>query len=209
MKIGEILFMSKQFSKAADELSRVAQLANQLKAPVQERAACALLAQAHGAQKNFEAALQFATRTLQLSQQLKFEQVMAADFYSVGLFNLLQNKPSEAVAFFKQASSRVASGGNPGFLKELYFNMGQALLQIGEKGAAEQSLQNAIKPAVEAKDVQKSRIAYQQLGDLAHARNEISKSSEMYNNALRIAKESNDKEAQKDIKRRMKDLKIG
>ena len=89
---------------------------------------------------------------------------------SVGLFNLLLKKPAEAIAFFKQSSSRAVTG-NPGFLKELYFNMGQAQLQIGEKTAAEQSLQTALKPASEVKDHQKVLIAYQQLGDLAKARN--------------------------------------
>jgi hypothetical protein len=207
MKVGELLLMGQQFTQAADELSKIAQLAQNLKAPVQERAACVLLAQAHASSQNFEAALQFAKRTLQLSESLKFEKLIASDIYNIGLFNLMLKRPSEAVALFKKSRER-ADGNNVGFLKELYFNMGQAQLQIGEKSAAEQSLMQALPPSLSSKDNRKLLVAYQQLGELANERSESAKSSEMYNNAMRIAKESNNKEAQKAIKERMKALNL-
>jgi len=207
MKVGELLLMGQQFSQAADELSKIAQLAQGLKVPVQERQACVLLAQAHASLQNFEAALQFAKRTLQLSEALKFERLIASDIYNIGLFNLMLKRPSEAVALFKQSRDR-ADVNNTGFLKELLFNMGQAQLQIGEKSAAEQSLLQALQPALTNKDTRKLLVAYQQLGELANERQESGKSSEMFNNAMRIARETNNKEAQKAIKERMKTLNL-
>ena len=110
----------------------VAQIAAQLNNPVRLRAASALLAQSHAALKNFEAALQAATRTLELTQKLKFNRLEAIDLYNVGLFNLMLKRPTEAVSLFRQAKDKM-DATEPGFQKELLF--GNCSLQSGRPRA--------------------------------------------------------------------------
>ena len=206
MKMGEALLSSNQTAKAADVLNRVAQIAQGIRAPAQERTACAMLAQAHASQKNFEAALGVAQRALQISTSLKFQKLIPADLYNVGLFQLMLKKPSEAVAILKQ-SRELADATNVPFMKELLFHLAQAQLQIGERSAAEQTLAEAMKPIQATQDGGRALIVYQQLGELAKARNDISRAKQMFNQALNIAKQVKNKEAQKAMKERIKELK--
>lgn len=106
---GEALLLSKQPSNAADVLARVAQLANQMQNPVRERSAAALLAQAQGQLRNFEAALQFANRTLQLTQTLKFDKFLPVDIYNVGYYNLALGRNTEAASLFGKARERAGA----------------------------------------------------------------------------------------------------
>lgn len=206
MKMGEALLASKQTAKAADVLNRVSQIAQGMRAPAQERTACAMLAQAHASQQNFEAALGVAQRALQISTSLKFQKLIPADLYNVGLFQLMLKKPSEAVAILKQ-SRQLADATNVPFMKELLFHLAQAQLQIGERSAAEQTLSEAMKPIQATQDGGRALIVFQQLGELAKARNDLSRAKEMFNQALNIAKQVKNKDAQKALKERIKELK--
>jgi tetratricopeptide (TPR) repeat protein len=206
MKMGEALLASKQTAKAADVLNRVSQIAQGIRAPAQERTACAMLAQAHASQQNYEADLGVAQRALKISTSLKFQKLIPADLYNVGLFQLMLKKPSEAVAILKQ-SRELADATNVPFMKELLFHLAQAQLQIGERSAAEQTLAEAMKPIQATQDGGRALIVYQQLGELAKARNDLSRAKEMFNQALNIAKQVKNKEAQKALKERIKGLK--
>ena len=205
MKMGEVLLTAGHTAKAADVLNRVAQIAQGIRAPAQERTACAMLAQAHASLQNFEAALGVAQRALQISTTLKFQKLIPADLYNVGLFQLMLKKPSEAVAILKQAR-QLADATNVPFMKELLFHLAQAQLQIGERSVAEQTLAAVMKPIQATQDGGRALIVYQQMGELAIARNDISRAKQMYNQALNVAKQVKNKEAQKALKERLKDL---
>ncbi len=205
MKMGEVLLTAGNTAKAADVLNRVVQIAQGIRAPAQERTACAMLAQAHASLQNFEAALGVAQRALQISTTLKFQKLIPADLYNVGLFQLMLKKPSEAVAILKQAR-QLADATNVPFMKELLFHLAQAQLQIGERSAAEETLAAVMKPIQATQDGGRALVVYQQLGELAKARNDLSRAKQMYNQALNVAKQVKNKEAQKALKERIKSL---
>src|SRR5690606_13885221 len=115
-------------------------IARSLQNPVRERSASELLAQAQGGLREFDKALQHASRALQLSQALNFEQVLPIDLYHVGFFNYASKKPAEALTFFRQAEQRVGQLGNHPVVKELYYFMGMAHLQTGDADSARKSL---------------------------------------------------------------------
>ena len=121
----------------------MAQIAQALQNKVRERGAVALLAQAHGMLHNYEAALQMASRTLQLSQELKFDRFVPLDIYNVAYFNLQMGRATEALSLFSKARER-ANHEDVAFLRELHFHMGVASLRIGEKGNAASSFREAL-----------------------------------------------------------------
>lgn len=203
--LGETLLVSGQHSKAADVLGRVAQIAAQLNNPVRLRAATALLGQAQAALKNFEAALQAANQTLELSQQLKFERLIPVDMYNVGLFNLMLKRPTEAVSLFRQARQRM-DATDPGFQKELLFNLGGALAAIGEKGEAEETFEACLGPATQAKDWRKLTAIHQQLGIFEEERGDLHAARGHLQQALKAAETGNLKEERKGIRRKLETL---
>ena len=207
MKVGECLLGSKQLSKASDVLTQVSRMARQLKAPAQERAICAMLAQAQGGQQNFEAALQAANRSLEITKQLGFAQLESVDTYNVGLFNLMLKRPTEAVALFKQAREKLPANSSPNYVKELLFNLGMSQVQIGERQAGEQTLQAALQPATTAKDWGKVMLSHQQLAELARDSGDINSAKNHLDSALKVANNTNNKEARKQLKDKIRSLK--
>jgi len=205
LNLGETLLISGQHSAAADVLARVRQIAGALRNPVRERTATALLAQAHASLKNFEAALQQATRTLELTRELKFTRLEPVDLYNMGFFNLMLGRATEAVSLFRQSRAG-ADAAEPGFNKELLFNMGNALLQIGEKGQAEETLKASLEPATAAKDWRKVMAANQQLATLAEERGENDRARALLEAALRAADAGQFKEERKPIRRKLESL---
>lgn len=202
---GEALLVGGQHTNAADVLARVATIARGLQNPVRERAANALLSQAHGALKNFEAALASANRALELTRGLKFEKLIAFDLYNVALFTLLMNKPTEAVTLFRQ--SRQASDPNDGnFQKELLYNMGMALLQIGERNGAEEALKSSLKHAEAAKDWRKVVAACEVLADLEKARGNTANARTMLDRALKAADKGELKDVRKGLRRKLDEV---
>lgn len=206
IKLGQVLLAGGQTAKAADVLQQVAGIAQQAKAPAQERACTALLAQAHGNEKNFEAALKAANRTLEITKALGFTSLEAIDTYNVGLFNLMLQRKTEAVALFKVAREKLPPQNNPGFLKELLFSLGMTQVQIGENQAGEQNLREALAPAAAVKDWGKVIGTHQQLAELARGRGDKNEAIKHLNQALKVAEQTKNSEIRKKIKDQLKSL---
>lgn len=202
---GEALLAGGQHTSAADVLARVANIAKAVQNPVRERAAHALLAQAHGALKNFEAALGAAQRTFELTRTLKFERMVPFDLYNVGLFTLLLGKPTEAVTLLRQAR-QVADGTDANFQKELLFNLGNALLQIGERAGGEEALKSSLKHAEQAKDWRKVVAASETLADLESGRGNAANARTHLERALRAVDKGDLKDMRKGLRRKLEAL---
>ncbi len=200
LAMGEAMLVSGSGPAAADVLGRVVEIARALRSPSRERTATALLAQAHASLQNWEAALQQAQRTLELTRELKYDKLEAIDLYNVGFFNLMLRRPTEAVALFRQAHEKM-DATQAGFRKELLFNFGQALLEIGEKAQAEEMLAASLAPAEEARDLRKVVAASRQLAELARERGDAARAREFAEKALRAAEQGNLKEERKALKR--------
>ncbi len=199
---GEALLVGGQHTTAADVLARVANIARGLQNPVRERASHALLSQAHGALKNFEAALASAQRTLEITRTLKFERMIGFDLYNVGLFTLLLGKPTEAVTLFRQAR-QASDPADANFQKELLYNMGMALLQIGERAGAEEALRSGLKHAEGAKDWRKVVASCEVLGDLESARGNTANAKALFDRALKAADKGDLKDLRKGLRRKL------
>lgn len=206
LNLGETMLVAGQASKAADVLARVVQIAQALRNPARERAATSLLAQARASLKQFEGAIQAAQRTLELTRSLKFNRLIPVDLYNLGLFNLMQGNTTEAVSLFRQSREQ-ADVSNAGFMKELLFNMGQALVQIGERSAGEQTLREALPAAQQAKDWRKVTAANQVLAQLAAQRGDRDGARKRLQAALQSADKGGLKEERKAIRRAMDSLK--
>ncbi|RME23972.1 MAG: tetratricopeptide repeat protein [Deltaproteobacteria bacterium] len=205
LNYGETLLISGQHSKAADVLARVVQITQALRNPVRERAATALLAQAHAALRNWEAALQHGGRTLELTRALKFDKLVAIDLYNLGFFNLMMGRATEAVSLFKQARE-LADATNVGFQKELLFNLGTALKQIGETAQAEQVLRDAIPAATQAKDLRKVMVANELVAEILQGRGDTEGARRHLQEALAAAETGGFKEDRKGLRRKLDQL---
>jgi tetratricopeptide (TPR) repeat protein len=205
LHFGETLLMSGQHTKAADVLGRVIQIAKALQNPVRERAATALLGQCQAALRNFEAALQNATRTLELTRQLKFDRFEPVDLYNCGFFNLMLGRATEGVALLKQSKEK-AGTADPAFKKELLYNLGTGLLQIGEKAQAEQNLLEALPLAQAAKDWRKVVGACDALSALSIERGNKDAAKQQLEQALAAADAGALKEERKGIRRKLDEL---
>ena len=206
LAFGEALLAGRQVEQARDVLRKVVGIAQSLRSPVRERSAFELLAQAEGALKNFEGALQCATRTLQLSQQLRFEQVLPIDLYNLGFFNYALNKPTEALTYFRQAETRVASLGNHPVVKELHYFKGMAHLKTGEVAEAKRSLGNALAPARNHKDWPKLISAMDQLAVIESQGGNNAEARTLLNQAIEVASQQNLKDQRKSLRKRLDGL---
>ena len=202
LNFGETLLASGQQSTAADVLNRVVGIARQLQNPVRERAATALLAQAHASLRNWEAALESGKRTLDLTRALKFERLESVDLYNIGFFNLMLQRPTEAISLFKQSRGK-ANAQDASFMKELLFNLGQAQLQIGERQAAVEALQQSIGASTAAKDWAKVCGANRSLAAVAEAQGDVPRTRSFLEAALKAADTGNLKEERKEIRRKL------
>ena len=202
---GETLILSQQHTKAADVLTRVAQIAQALQNPARERATVALLAQAQGALRNFEAALQMANRTLQLTQQLKFDRLLAVDIFNVGYFNLMLGRATEAASLFAKSRER-ASADDPAFLRELTFHSGLASLRIGEAAQAGAAFQQAFGLAQKTKDLRKVVGAADNLAALALAGGDKSAAKRWLEEAVKAAEAGNLREERKALRKKLDEI---
>jgi tetratricopeptide (TPR) repeat protein len=205
LHFGETLLMSGQHTKAADVLGRVIQIAKALQNPVRERAATALLGQCQAALRNFEAALQNSTRTLELTRQLKFERFEPIDLYNCGFFNLMLGRATEGVALLRQAKEK-AGGSDATFRKELLYNLGAGLVQIGEKAQGEENLMEAIPLAQAAKDWRKVMGACETLATLSIERGNKEAAKQQLEQALAAADAGGLKEERKGLRRKLDEL---
>ncbi len=205
LNFGETLLVAGQASKAADVLARVVQIAQGLQNPVRERAASALLAQSHAALRNWEAALTHGSRTLQLTQTLKFTQLESIDVYNIGFFNLMLGRATEAVSLFRKARQG-ADATNTGFQKELMFNLGSALKQIGERSQAEEALRSVVQPATQGKDWRKLMSTHELLSELANERGDKAAAKRHLEEAISAAEKGELKEERKGLRRKLDTL---
>lgn len=202
---GESLLMSNQTTKAADVLARVAQIAQALQNPVRERSAVALLAQAHGMLHNYEAALQMANRTLQLTQELKFDRLVPLDIYNVAYFNLMLGRATEALSLFAKARER-APADDSNFLRELSFHTGVANLRIGEKSNAANAFKEALTHAQKTKDMRKVMQASEHLADIEAQRGNKDAATRLLSEAIKAAEAANLREERKGLRRKLDEL---
>lgn len=202
---GETLMLSQQTSKAADVLTRVAQIAQSLQNPARERAAVSLLAQAQGQLRNFEAALQMATRALQLSQQLKFDRVLAVDIFNVAYFNLMLGRATEAVSLFAKSKER-ATADDPAFLRELSYHTGVANLRIGENNAAAAAFKEAYGHAQKTRDARKVIASADALCTIATAAGDKVNAKKWLEEALKVAESANLRDERKALRKKLDEL---
>jgi len=203
---GESLLASREMEKARDVLDRVRQIAVGMGNPARERSASELLAQAEGALRNYDAALKLAERTLQLSQQLKFEQVLPIDLYNIGFFNFVKDQHAEALKYFDQAESRVGGLGNHPVVKELYYFKGVAHLRLGDLDKAKDALQSGLEPAEKANDWAKMVSALDMLAGIEEKQGDIEAAKGLLNDALGYATKANMKDQRKTIRKRLASL---
>jgi tetratricopeptide (TPR) repeat protein len=205
LHFGETLLMSNQHTKAADVLGRVIQIAKALQNPVRERAATALLGQCQAALRNFEAALQNATRTLELTRQLKFDRFEPIDLYNCGFFHIMLGRTTEGVALLKQAKEK-AGGADATFKKELLYNLGTGLIGIGEKAQGEQNLMESLPLSQAAKDWRKVMAALETLATLSIERGNKDAAKQQLEQAIAAADAGGLKEERKGLRRKLDEL---
>lgn len=205
MQLGESLLIAGQTKNAAEVLGRVGQIAQALQDPIKERAAAALLGQAHASLKNFEAAVQFGERALALTRNLKMTQIEPVDLYNLGFFNLMLGKSKEAVKLF-QESRKGADASNPAFQKELLYNLATALMKENDVAAAEDTFKAAVGAAEATNDFRKLASAHQQLAVIAGKRGDKDTARSALNAALAAANEGKLDEARDAIQKQVDSL---
>jgi tetratricopeptide (TPR) repeat protein len=183
----------------------VGQIAQALQDPVKERAAAALLGQAQATLKNFEAAVQFGERALQLTRNLKMTQIEPVDLYNLGFFNLMLGRSKEAVKLF-QESQKGADSSNPAFQKELLYNLATAHMKENDVAAAETAFKAAAGAAEATNDFRKLASARQQLGLIAGKRGDKEVARHELNAALAAASQGELTEAKEAIEKQIQSL---
>ena len=201
---GEALLASRKVEDARTILRQVLGIAQQLGNPVRERGATELLAQAEGALRNHDAALQLAQRTLQLSQQLKFEHVLPVDLYQVGFFSFLKDKPTEALTYFKHAEQRIgALPGNHPVVRELFYFKGLSELRTGDPSNAKVSLERALEPAKAVNDLPKVASIHDALAGVAATSGDSQTARQHLQQAIEVAAQANLKDLRKSLKKKL------
>jgi len=203
---GECLLRGKQSAKASEVLERVIGIAQGVKQPVRERAACALLSQAQADQRNFEAALKWGQRALALTRQLKFDKLEAMDLYNIGLFTLMLNKPSEALAILKEARSKANLVQDVMFAKELTYHLGVAAHQAGDAELAKTSFGQALAASTQAKDARKVLGSHKFLGEIAAKAGNTAEATQHFQAAIAAAESANLKEERKALRKQLDGL---
>ena len=205
LQLGETFLVSGQTEQAAEVLTRVGQIAQALQDPAKERGAVALLGQAQATLKNFELAVKYGERALQLTRALKFTQLEPIDLYNLGFFNLMLGKSKEAVELL-QESRKGADASNPAFQKELLYNLGTALMQADDLVAAEEVFQATLTPATQTKDWRRLASTQQQLAGIAGKRGDTDAARAALYKAMEAAEEGKLDKERKAIEKQIKSL---
>ena len=203
LSFGEALFASNQLDKAQTILRQVLGIAQSLKSPVRERATCELLGQVEGRLKNYDDAVRLATRALELSRQLRFEQVIPIDLYNLGFFHYASQKPAEALTFFRQSAERIGELGDHPIVKELYYFQGLAYLANRQLDEAKDSLRKCLRPAQQRKDWPKMITALDALAGIEVNQGHPQVAQKLLTDAIGFAKKANNREARKDLKKKL------
>ncbi len=205
LAFGETLLASRQPDKAADVLAQVQRIAVQMQNAPQERSACALLAQAQSGVGNFEAALAAGSRALELTRALNFSQFEPFDLFNVALFNLRLKRPTEAVSLFRQAREK-ANVSDQRFMKELQFNMGMAMVQIGQRSEGAEALRASIPPSTQSRDWAKVVAANRTLSDIENAAGNGTAARRHLESAIKAAEAGGMKDLRKQLRRQLETL---
>lgn len=203
---GEALFIGRKLPDAREALQRVVQIAQGLRNPVRERQACELLAQTEGALGNHADALPLAMRVLELSKGLKFEHALPIDLYHAGFFNLVNNKPMEALTLFGQSEERIAQLGEHPVVRELYYFKGIAHRQMKQPQEAKASLEQALPMLRDAEDWRKTASCLDHLAAVADEAGDTASAREHLRAALEVADKGSLKDMRKELKKRLEAL---
>lgn len=203
LRFGEALLAGGQTQQARDVLERVTQIARQLRNPAGERNATELLAQAEGALRNFAAALPLAERTLELSKALKIDHALPIDNYNVGFFYYANQKPSEALAYFRQSAEKVEQLGQHPVVKELWFYTGMAHLAVGNREEGRQALRASLRPAQQAKDWKRMVTALDQLAGVEVQRGDKNAAKKYLTDAIAFAEKGNLREERRNLRQKL------
>lgn len=195
-----------KLTQARDVLGRVTQIARQQRNAARERSACELLAQAEGGLRNFDAALQAANRTLQLTRALKFDQLLPIDLYNLGFFHFAKQKPTEALTFFTEAEKGAAGLGNHPVVKELYYFKGLAEFQTNNLAAAKTTLNKALPLAQKVNDVNKVISTHDTLAQIAQKSGETANAKQHWTTAIDLAGQANLKDARRTLRKKLEAL---
>jgi len=206
LNYGEVLLAGGKAEKATGVLERVVNIAGALQNGLRQRAAMSLLAQAHGAQRNFADALTWSKRVLQVTEQGKMQNFVAVDTYNVGLFTLMTGNQTEALALFRRAKSLANLQADAGFAKELLFNLGMAAERAGQKAEAKAAFTELLPYANKAKDTRKLVVGSLQLAKLQTADGEVENARSVLNSALKVAEQAGLKEERKGIKKALDEI---
>ena len=203
---GEALLAQRELTKARDVLRRVLQIAQALRNPTRERSATELLAQAEGALRNYDDALQLATRTLQLTQQLRLDQVMPIDLYNLGFFHFVKEQYPQALQLFQQAQRGLGVLGNHPVVKELWYFLGLTYFRLGQLDEAKQALQNGLRPARDASDWAKTISALDHLAGIEQQQGHADAAKQLLTDALDVAQKAKLKDARKAIRKKLEGM---
>jgi tetratricopeptide (TPR) repeat protein len=203
---GEALLASGEVAQAQETLDRVVTIARQLKNPMRERNACELAAQAQGATKNWDKAVQYAGRTLELTQGLKFTQAMPVDLHNLGFFLLASGKVKEALPYLSQAEKGLPSLGNHPVVKECLYFSGMAKAQTGDFDGAKQSFTDALPHLEGHKDWPKWVAAKSNLAGLAVQGGDKESAKTLIREAMKTAGAHGLKKEKKELKKRLASL---
>jgi len=206
LAFGEALLASGEVDQAQEALDRVVQIARQLKNPMRERNACELAAQAQGATRNWEKAIQYAGRTLELTQGLKFTQAMPVDLHNLGFFLLAAGKVKEALPYLNQAESGLAGLGNHPVVKECHYFTGMAKAQTGDLEGAKSSFTNALPHLEGHNDWPKFVAAKSNLAGIAAQGGDKAAAKTLMEEAIATAETHGLKNEKKELKKRLASL---
>ena len=123
----------------------------------------------------------------------------------MGFFNLMLGNDTEAVSLFKE--SRTSSDSqDPGFQKELLFNMGVALARSGDDVGAQEAYQAALEPAKASKDWRKVMGANEWLADQQIREGDSGAARALLQAAVKAAETGDLKEERKGLRRKIEGL---
>lgn len=202
LALGEALLASRQLDKSVEVLQQMVQITANLRNPVQERSAHELLAQAQGASRNLEPAVQHAARALQISQQLKMNNMIPLDMFNLGRFHMMNNKASEALALFKQVAPAIAGMGKHPMVREFHYFYGVAQLTAGQLDGGRTSLRAALPLLQEANDMPKLISSLENLATVEQRAGNVDVAKKLLNDAMGFAKKADMRDARKALKKR-------
>lgn len=203
LSLGEALLASGQFDKATQVLGQMVNITASMRNAVQERTAQELLAQALGATRNFDQAAKHAGRALELSTGLKFQQFIPIDTFNLGRFQFLNNKPTEALALFKQVAPSIPGMGKHPMVKEFHYFNGLANLRAGDSGVAKDSLRTVLGLAQNSKDWPKLVSSLGHLASIEAAAGNASVARKLLVDGMGFAKKHNLKDQRRALKRQL------